>query len=226
MHKGVFLATLACASACMGRAVVPDPRTAANAPPERAAAAAAAPPASGGGPATAALQGLEGRVPLVYVAHGPWSDDEPNEPSYELALFDDGTVAYEGHRCVKVGGLVLQRLDTAVVGRVRDLLAQGCAGIDTITENELCGDSSRLRVTCSNGREVLTGSDRCARTEDRGKRLGALASGVLELVGADALLGAPTERQACDAGASDLGPGELGRTLAPHRARHKALTWE
>src|SRR5262249_13379221 len=120
-------------------------------------------------------------------------------------------------------GLVLERLDMAVVGRVRDLLAHDCVGLDTLTENELCGDSSRLRVACSNGREVLTGSDRCARNEDRGKRLGALAAGGVGLVGAAARLGAPTDRQACARGAGDLGPGELGRTISP--ARPAAPGW-
>jgi hypothetical protein len=222
MHKGLFLATLAYASACAAPPVlVPDPRTVGTRVPERTAAATGSVVL-----VTPALRGFEGRVPLVYLAHGPWSEEERNEPAYELAFYTDGTVAYEGHRCVKVGGLVLEHLDRAVVGQVHDLLARACVGLDAITESELCGDTSRLRVTCANDREVLTGSDRCVRDQDGGKRLGALAAGVLELVGARPWLGAPTERVACDPGAPDLGHGELARTLAPHVGDRKALTWQ
>ena len=38
------------------------------------------------------------------------SSDRPLEPAYDLAVFRDGLVVYEGHRCVAVGGLLVKRL--------------------------------------------------------------------------------------------------------------------
>jgi hypothetical protein len=167
------------------------------------------------GPATPALRALRGRVPLAYVTRGPWSEARPFEPVYELALYDDGTVVYEGHRCVRLGGLVFTRLDAQEVSDVRQLLATSCADLDLTSEDELCPDPGSLRVSCSNGRELLTGSDHCRRDAEQGTRLAALAADLIGMAGALTWLGAPTERQACEPGNRDLAPRELAEALPP-----------
>jgi hypothetical protein len=165
------------------------------------------------GPMTPALRSVQGRVPLVHLARGPWSEQRPHDASYELAVFADGTLVYEGHRCVKLGGLVLMRLDEDRLGGIRRFLAGSCVGLDSTTDDELCPDSGTLRVTCSNGDQVLSGSDQCRHDRGAGKRLAELASTLLDLTGVAPWLGEPTDRQSCEPGARDLAPHEISRTL-------------
>jgi hypothetical protein len=166
-------------------------------------------------PATPALRALRGRMPLLHLAQGPWSEAHPEESAYEITLFDDGTLVYEGHRCVKLGGLVVAHLDAQTVAGVKELLADSCVDLDRSSDNEVCDDSGALQLACSNGRQLLSGSDHCRRDEDAGKRIDALGATLLERVGAKAWLGEPTERQACQAGKDDLAPRETERFLAP-----------
>jgi hypothetical protein len=169
------------------------------------------------GPATPALRQLQGRVPLVHLQRGPWSPQKPFDAAYELALFQDGTLVYEGHRCVKVGGLIVTRLSADELARVRAQLAAGCVGLGASPQEEVCDGGVHTRVTCSNGEQVLTGDDRCRRERDDGKRLHALASNLITEMQVVSWLGEPTERQACDADTGDLAPREISRILTAAR---------
>jgi len=165
-------------------------------------------------PSTPALRALQGRVPLAHIRQGPWSEDRPYEAAYELAIFDDGTLVYEGHRCVKVGGVVLRRLDADELAQVRELLARSCVAFESASEDEICGGDSGLRVACSNGAEMFRGTDHCRRDGEQGAALRVLATALLDQVGVAAWLGEQTLRQACQPGARDLAPRELSRALA------------
>jgi hypothetical protein len=164
-------------------------------------------------PSTPALKGLKGRTPLVYLTRSP-EHGTAAEPSYELAVFDDGTLVYEGHRCVRIGGLILTRLSPDDLVAVRDLLAALCVGLDRLSDGELCEDAVTLRLTCANGGHALAGTDHCRKDDPQGRRIEALRAGLLEALELEAWLGGPTTRQACSAGALDLAPHELARTLA------------
>jgi hypothetical protein len=167
-------------------------------------------------PSTPALRPLHGRMPLLHVSHALSSGSRSKEPGYELAVFEDGTLVYEGHRCVKIGGVVVARLDEDQLEDLRDLLATSCVGLERASDDEVCEDDVRggsVRVTCSNGKEVLSGSDRCWRDEDRGKQVQALVSALLSRLGVAAWIGGQSERQACGAGSRDLAPHEIARTL-------------
>jgi hypothetical protein len=174
-------------------------------------------------PATPALRQLRGHVPLVYLARGPWSETQPREPSYEVALFDNGLLVYEGHRCVKLGGLVVEQAAPDAVDAVRALLSEQCTGLDTATDDQLCEDAGGLRVTCSNGQDVLSGSDHCRRGQEAGRRLDAVASGVLERLEVGPWLGDPAQRQGCAPGDKDMAPGEITRTIAPRVPLRQAM---
>jgi len=174
-------------------------------------------------PATPALRSLRGRVPLLYLARGPWSAARPREPSYEVALFDNGLLVYEGHRCVKLGGLVVERVGAETVDGIRDLLSEQCADLDTATDAELCEGWGDLRLTCSNGRDILSGSDHCRRDRPEGQRLDAVASAVLERLEVNAWLGEPTDREGCELGDKDMAPGEITRTVAPSVPLRQAM---
>ena len=168
-------------------------------------------------PATPALRQLQGRVPLVHLRRGPWSPQKPYDAAFELALFQDGTLVYEGHRCVKLGGLIVTRLSADELARVRAQLTAGCVGLGASPQEEVCDGGVHTRVTCSNGEQVLTGDDRCRRESDDGKRLAALAANLIAEMQVAAWLGEPTERQACDADTGDLAPREISRILTAGR---------
>jgi hypothetical protein len=169
------------------------------------------------GPTTPALRQLQGRVPLVHLQRGPWSPAKPYDAAYEVVLFQDGTLVYEGHRCVKMGGLIVTRLSADELTRVRAQLAAGCVGLGASPQEEVCDGGVHTRVTCSNGEQVLTGDDRCRRERDDGKRLHALASNLIAEMQIASWLGEPTERQACDADTGDLAPREISRILTAAR---------
>jgi hypothetical protein len=168
-------------------------------------------------PATPALRQLQGRVPLVHLRRGPWSPSKPFEAAFELVLFQDGTLVYEGHRCVKLGGLIVTRLSADELARVKAQVAAGCVGLGASPADEVCDNGIHTRLSCSNGEQVLTGDDRCRREREDGKRLLALATNVLTETRVVTWLGEPTERQACDVEAGDLAPREISRILTAVR---------
>jgi hypothetical protein len=166
------------------------------------------------GPATPALKSLVGQTPLVYVARVP-ARGAFDEPAFELAVFDDGTLVYEGHRCVKVGGALLTRLGRDELTRLGDALAALCAGFDAApNDDELCADAATLHVVCSDGERMHSGSDHCRQHGDApGQSVDALVAELAEQLDLTAWLGEPTHRQGCTPGARDLSPRELARTI-------------
>ena len=160
-------------------------------------------------PTFPALGVLRGRVPLAELARGPWSDDRPDDPVYALALYDDGTLVFEGHRCVKLGGLLFARLGPDTLVAIRELLARSCADFDRASDGEVCADTGDdLRLSCLNGVDRVTGTDHCRADDEQGVRLRALADAILAQSGADLWIGPPAERQACARGAKDLARDE------------------
>jgi hypothetical protein len=126
-----------------------------------------------------------------------------------MALFDDGTLVYEGRRCVRLGGVLIARLGASEIAAVRALLDTACADFDHATDNEVCADESTLRLSCSSAAGVLSGTDRCRGEEDQGARLRALAAAFIDRTGAAAWIGEPVERQTCGRGDQDLAPRDL-----------------
>jgi hypothetical protein len=171
-------------------------------------------------PSTPALRGYRGQAPLVYVARVP-ARGASDEPAFELALFDDGTLVYEGHRCVEVGGVIVTRLRSELLTRVQDLLAALCVGLaGTLQDDELCGASATTHLACSDGERIWTGTDHCrGPSEPEGQRVQAIVAALSEPLALGSWLGTPTRRQACTPGARDLSPHELRRTIRADLAR-------
>jgi len=171
-------------------------------------------------PATPALRPFVGQAPLAYIARVP-ARGGADEPSYELAVFDDGTLVYEGHRCVEVGGLALVRLGGDALTRIKDLLAAFCADLGGILEDDaLCASAATTRVACSDGQRIQLGTDHCReRNEAHARRIETLASGIAEQIDLSAWVGVPTRRQACTPGSRDLSPHELRKTIRADLAR-------
>jgi hypothetical protein len=112
----------------------------------------------GSGPATPALRILAGQAPLVYVTRVP---ADSNQPGWELAVFDDGTLVYEGHRCVEVDGLLVMCLRPDDLTAVRGGLEALCSDLQSNLASWV-GPPTR-RLACAPGSRDLSPHD-LART--------------------------------------------------------------
>jgi hypothetical protein len=164
-----------------------------------------------GGPNTPALKALQGRVPLVHLKQKNLS--RTNDPAYELALFDDGTLMYEGARCVRLGGMVLRRLDATELQAVQELLGTGCVPRTKTTSDEVCPERGGLTVTCVGAEALVTSTDRCIGATGPGAELQAFGEQLLERTGVEEWIGSPTDRLSCDPLSGDMSTGEIARTL-------------
>jgi hypothetical protein len=166
------------------------------------------------GPATPALRPLYGQAPLVYLARVP-ARGAFTEPAFELAVFEDGTFVYEGHRCVEVGGVVVMRLPNDALTKVQDLLATLCSGFDAAAnDDQLCADSATLHLACSDGERIRAGSDHCRQHDDAaGQSIHALVDALTEELQLSTWFGEPARRQSCTPGSRDLSPHELAKTI-------------
>jgi hypothetical protein len=163
-------------------------------------------------PVTPALRSLAGTPPLVYLTRTA-STSASMEATYELAVFDDGTFVYEGHRCVRVGGVLVTRLGDDAMVRLKTLLAETCTDLSALNDGELCDEPTTLRVRCTVPPLVESGSDHCRKDGAAGRRLAALHAGLLDDLGLAMFVGEPAQRQACAYGARDLAPHELARIV-------------
>ncbi|HXJ21352.1 MAG TPA: hypothetical protein VMT03_14065 [Polyangia bacterium] len=166
------------------------------------------------GPATPALQELVGQTPLVYVARVPEAG-ERDEPAWELAVFDDGTLVYEGHRCIETGGVLVRRLRTGQVSGLRDALETLCPNLEEPhNQDELCDSRTVSRVVCASRDRMRVGSDHCReRYPSLGKEVDAVVAALEAHSDLASWVGQPTQRIACTPGARDLSPHDLARTI-------------
>jgi hypothetical protein len=174
------------------------------------------------GPATPALRDLVGQVPLVYVARVPAAHDQPG---WELAVFDDGTLIYEGHRCVETGGVLVTHLRADELGALRDAVETLCPEIEhPTTEDELC-DTTTLRLVCASRIRLALASDHCReRYPALAHELDAIVDAVWEHSKLASWIGPPTRRLSCAPGSRDLSPHDLARTIRSDLAEAGALT--
>jgi len=174
------------------------------------------------GPVTPALRDLAGQAPLVYVTRVPAGSDQPG---WELAVFDDGTLVYEGHRCVETGGLLVMRLRADELAALREAIETLCADLEhPTTDDELCDIATTLRMVCAGHDRLQLASDHCReRYPSVGRQLDAV---VALLEGRSPLaswVGPPTRRLACAPGSRDLSPHDLARTIRPDLAEPAGL---
>lgn len=173
------------------------------------------------GPATPALKDLVGQAPLVYVTRVP---AERDQPGWELAVFDDGTLVYEGHRCVETGGVLVTRLRADGLGALRDTIETLCSDIEQPTnDDELCDTATTLRVVCAGHDRLQLASDHCReRYPSLGKQLDAIVAALEGQSNLASWVGPPTRRFACAPGSRDLSPHDLARTIRPDLAEARA----
>ena len=166
------------------------------------------------GPQTPALKNLIGQAPLVYVTRVPDGAGR-DEPAWELAVFDDGTLVYEGHRCIETGGVLVRRLRTEDLESLRDVLDPLCAAVEHPSgDDEVCTDTAVVHVVCASRDRLRLSSDHCReRYPELGKELDAVVAALEAHSDLASWIGEPTRRLACTPGSRDLAPHELAQTI-------------
>jgi hypothetical protein len=163
------------------------------------------------GASTPALRSLQGKQPLVHAVRSPWSEDSrPLAAAFELAVFDDGTVAYEGDLCGSDGSLVVTRLERPSFERLRGLVARSCVGFTVQSATHVCTHSGLLSATCAEGGRVVQGEDRCGGRFDPGGKLDTFLNDLLREVDITSK---------CDKALKGVAAGEISRTLQAERTR-------
>jgi hypothetical protein len=171
------------------------------------------------GPATPALKELVGQAPLVYVTRAP-DAAERDEPAWEVAVFDDGTLVYEGHRCIETGGVLVMHLRAGDLGALREALETLCPDIEhPANDDELCDTKAILRVVCASHDRLRLSSDHCReRYPSLGSQVDAVVAALEGRSNLATWIGEPTRRLACAPGSHDLAPHDLARTIRPDLA--------
>ena len=166
------------------------------------------------GPQTPALKSLVGQTPLVYVTRVS-NAAERDEPAWELAVFDDGTLVYEGHRCIETGGVLIRRLRADDLDGLRDALEPLCTEVEhPNSDDEACADTTVLQVVCASPNRVRHSNDRCREHHPAlGKEIDALVAALEAHSELASWIGEPTRRQACTPGSRDLAAHELAQTI-------------
>ena len=166
------------------------------------------------GPQTPALKNLVGQAPLVYVTRVP-DAAERDESAWELAVFDDGTLVYEGHRCIETGGVLIRRLRADDLEGLRDALAPLCADVEgPSSDDEICTEKVVLHVVCASRDRLRLSNDHCReRYPTQGKEVDAVVAALEAHSDLASWIGEPTRRLACTPGSRDLAPHELAQTI-------------
>lgn len=173
------------------------------------------------------LAPLRGRIPIAHVARGPLprvhtgDDAQPAssptaQATWELAVFDDGTMVYEGRRCVETGGLSVKHLDDSAMQAVHALIAAECADFPNAKSDELCIEHGSTRIACADGEHVAKGSNRCTADDKERAKVDDFAEKLLAATEADLLVGADDSadgRQSCERGSPALAGMELRRVF-------------
>ena len=163
------------------------------------------------GPSTPALRALQGTLPMVHAIHWPWSDDGSSvSGTFQLAVFEDGTVAYEGDACASAGPLIVTRLDRLALGRLRDLIGKSCVRLPVQPHGYACSHGGVLEVTCAGPRGVVRGEDRCGGRYDPEGTLRAFVKDLVDEVGISRF---------CARAIRGVAAGEVARTIHPERRR-------
>lgn len=163
------------------------------------------------------LTPLRGKTPIAHVARGAWQQAGTKEPQpiWELAVFDDGTLVYEGRRCVETGGLSVKHLDEDAMQAVHELIAAKCTDLPTAKSDEICIEHAATRVACADGEHVAKGNNRCTADEAERSKVDDFADELIAATEVDTLIGDDdsTDRQACEPGTPALAGVELRRVF-------------
>jgi hypothetical protein len=158
-----------------------------------------------------------GDRPLVFVSEG--EDGFLSSPVFDLALFEDGIVAFEGKFAVKVVGLAFRRLPPEELGRMKGMLTELCGTVDPTPNpsRHVCSDCGRTQIVCRRGATTIKAADDLGGWFPAGKTVHTFAKRTVEILGASAWIGEPRERRGVGTlSAEDLWRMEIRRTIPAH----------
>jgi hypothetical protein len=174
------------------------------------------------GPTDPALRALQGQKPLVHVRHDPECEfilaDEaqvpcPTRAGFELAVFQDGTLAFDGGTCARADDLVIRQLTArqltalhATIDRIFPKIAE--------MQMSSCSHGDRLQISCRTNRRQASVAVGCSEQDAY-----RLALQVIEHAAVVDLLGTPEEQEACAAGRKYQISDEIRLTISPQQVR-------
>jgi hypothetical protein len=178
------------------------------------------------GPTNPALRALQGQKPLVHVQHAPDCSGLhlgdapvacPRRAGFELAVFQDGTLAFDGGTCARVDDLVIRQLTAGRLSALRAAVDRICPEIAGMQSND-CSHGDRLQITCHTHDRRASVTSTCGDPADASYRL---ALQVIERTAVVDLLGTPEQQAACPGGRGFAITSEIGLTVGPQHVR----TW-
>ena len=108
------------------------------------------------GPSVPELKARQGQAPLVHVAFDTDTAGqlEPTVGSrratFEVAVFPDGLLAFDGGACAKTDDLAIRRLDAERLSVLRSAIDDFCPQIARLTGGD-CSHGDELAIACSKG---------------------------------------------------------------------------
>ena len=111
------------------------------------------------GPTRPELLPYVGKRPLVRIKQRDWPEGSRPEPSFDLVVFDDGKVFFEGERCVDAVGFRTETLEAPQLLALRNLLQDRCPRVQCPPAfvNGSVTHSLSLTVTCRVGESRYEG---------------------------------------------------------------------
>jgi hypothetical protein len=150
-----------------------------------------------------------GKVPLAYLSQT--TDVDRRDPSYELAVFDDGSVFFEGG-CM-LGALSSRKMSADERERFVRLLQNDCA--EAAQGSVSCSHGTALAVTCRAREALHRGHDECDARSASGRRLKDFATLVLQSSGAIVWLGVDAKGECALAPGNRSISGQIRKTVTP-----------
>jgi hypothetical protein len=139
------------------------------------------------GPRHPVLARHQGQRPIVHLSgfHRPFPPGAPSSPEqspFELAVFEDGTLAFQGYPCGWGSAPTIARLSVPELAALRALVDRECFQLRS--SNAECTDSETVRVRCAAGSRTIDLNSSC-ESHDETLAWGTFANEVRRLVRLD-----------------------------------------
>jgi hypothetical protein len=164
------------------------------------------------GPASPALKPYVGQRPLYYVTSRPSCDGlERCQVGYELVVFEDGLLAYEGAACGEPASrVVLRHLDRSAVEKLHRRL-EGCRSLSNGKYS--CSHGDRLSIACRTAPQSDAFVDDC---DGAGRELRAFAAAIAQSLDLERIV---SDRESCTKNEPRVPLDDLHLTVHPLRSR-------
>ena len=167
------------------------------------------------GPTDATLLAHRNSRALLYVGQSNYFDLDQVAPAiphaaFELAVFEDGTLAFEGHRCVGKKGLAFRALSAERLASLRASVIRQCLGMRGSHDD--CSHSDTVHLSCQDGHRK---NDVVFRCDDPPTT--AFVERVVRALGIEAWVLADWACPRVESGAAAT--GEISRTIWPVKTR-------